>query len=61
MDQNMATSTLSHSTSKQLWTFPKKKRFNKIKIECPHVAYQTQLTTFNSHYPKFSTARRRLF
>jgi len=54
-------SSLNTSTSKQLWTFPKKKRFVKVKVECPHSAYQTQLSTFNQHYPKFSNSRRIFF
>lgn len=59
--EEVAKSNLNDSTSKQLWTFPKKKRFLNIKIECPHAYYQTNLSTFTSKQPKFSASIRKVF
>lgn len=54
-------SIVNWSNSKQLWTFPKKKRFKKIKPECPHAFYQQKLDTFSNHKVNFTNSARRLF
>ena len=59
--EKVVQNALNKSTSKQLWTFSKKKRFRKIKPECPHASYMSQISTLNNHYPKFSDAPRRIF
>ena len=59
--ERVVKSSLNNSKSKQLWSFPKKKRFMKIKIECPHSSYQDQKSTLNQHYPIFNTVKRKLF
>jgi hypothetical protein len=43
--EQVVKSIVNWSHSKQLWTFPKKRRFQTIKSECPHVFYDQN---FNS-------------
>ena len=59
--QKIVKSIVNWSNSKQLWTFPKKKRFKKIKTECPHAFYQQKLDTFSNHKVNFTNSARRLF
>jgi hypothetical protein len=43
--EQVVKSIVNWSHSKQLWTFPKKRRFQTIKSECPHAFYDQN---FNS-------------
>lgn len=59
--EEVVRSVVNWSKSKQLWTFPKKRRFQTLKAECPHVAYQQNLTTLTNTQVKFTTSARRIF
>lgn len=59
--ERVTKSSLNRSTSKQLWTFSKKDRFQKIKTECPYAYYNIPLSTINNKQVRFSQALRLMF
>jgi hypothetical protein len=54
-------SMVNSSTSKQLWSFSKNRRFKPIKSECPHAFYQTKTSTISNKKVRFTSSVRRVF
>lgn len=59
--EEVVKSMVNWSVSKQMWSFPKKKRFLAKKPECPQSAYQHNLSTITHKCITFATSTRDLF
>jgi hypothetical protein len=59
--EDVTRSHLNLSTSKQLWSFGKKKRFQPVKAECPIGFYQQQVSTISKRRVSFSQSKRKVF
>lgn len=59
--EQVVKSIVNWSHSKQLWTFPKKKRFLMPKPECPHAFYQNNVSALSNIQIKFTESTRKLF
>lgn len=59
--EQVVKSIVNWSHSKQLWSFPKKKRFNTIKTECPRAFYDPNLNSLSHIEVAFPTSTRKLF
>lgn len=49
---------LNDSTAKNLWTFPREKRFKSEMKLCPHISYNFDLSTNKRRYTNFGYGRR---
>ena len=59
--EQVVKSIVNWSHSKQLWSFPKKKRFQTIKAECPRAFYDQNLNSLSNIEVRFPTSTRKLF
>lgn len=59
--EQVVKSIVNWSHSKQLWSFPKKRRFNTIKAECPRAFYNPNLNSLSHIEVAFPTSTRKLF
>jgi hypothetical protein len=59
--EEVVKSVVNWSISKQMWTFPKRKRFWQKKPECPMLAYNQNLSALTHKPISFATSTRNLF
>lgn len=54
-------STINSSTSKNLWSFSKERRFSENKSVCPYVSYLNNGSTISHRKTGFGWGKRRVF
>jgi hypothetical protein len=59
--EQIVKSTVNASTSKNLWSFSKEKRFQDNKPECPYVSYLNNSSTISQRKTGFGSSKRRVF
>jgi hypothetical protein len=59
--EEIVRSTINGSTSKNLWSFSKDKRFPENKSTCPYVSYLNDSSTISSRKNGFGCGKRRVF
>ena len=59
--EEVVRSTINNSTSKNLWSFSKDKRFADNKAACPYVSYLNNSSTISQRKTGFGWGKRRVF
>lgn len=59
--EEVVRSTVNTSTSKNLWSFSKEKRFAENKAQCPYVSYLNNPSTISQRKTGFGWGKRRVF
>jgi hypothetical protein len=59
--EEITRSNINQSTSKNLWSFSKEKRFSEKKPNCPYVCYETGVSTISNRKTQFGNSQRKVF